>query len=300
MRIPSLTKSLALLSTGTYMNPSATYYDSQSGQHVPIHNPNQVSVFYNLYSHKDNTIRIDELREFAGIRIVPPTSSSDTLGLTEEQQTKELLACPNLILFGSLSWCINAASTSTTDVSGLNCATTHHNRISVMLPLLLGGAGGKVDVCSERELANVQNYILDSSQNSTTVTTTSLYLQQTPSTCTNTSLGHVANTVASFMDRTKLGDYIWIERLSMFGQDDEDNDDKVLELCEELAYIDLPGPPIHSRLVLSTTTSCNTIPDLLYMGINKFAVDDTQQLLELAALVEEQGKELVRRSDGFA
>ena len=81
-------------------------------------------------------------------------------------------------------------------------------------------------------------------------------------------------------------------------------DDELVQLCEELSYLDVPGSTIKSRLVVSALSS-DQLEECLQMGITKYVIDyndnnsdDGSDSVEsrlnmLRDAVEENGKELV-------
>ena len=82
------------------------------------------------------------------------------------------------------------------------------------------------------------------------------------------------------------------------------NADNLVRLCEELSYLDVPGPTIKSRLIVSTLNNNeDVIGECLQIGINKYILDISDddmndnelddRLKSLKKVVEEEGKELI-------
>jgi DNA-binding NarL/FixJ family response regulator len=79
------------------------------------------------------------------------------------------------------------------------------------------------------------------------------------------------------------------------------NADNLIRLCEELSYLDVPGPTIKSRLIVSTLNNNeDVIEECLQIGINKYILDTLydvddldDRLMSLRKVVEEEGKELI-------
>ena len=81
------------------------------------------------------------------------------------------------------------------------------------------------------------------------------------------------------------------------------NADNLVRLCEELSYLDVPGPTIKSRLIVSTLNNEEVIEECLQIGINKYILDISDddmndnelddRLRCLRKVVEEEGKELI-------
>lgn len=93
------------------------------------------------------------------------------------------------------------------------------------------------------------------------------------------------------MDNTGGGDYILLSP-EVFDSDDSCAD-AMVQLCEELSYLDVEGATIKSRLLVSAMTD-DQLEECLMMGISKYIVADETGLDMLRSIVEEQGKQLIR------
>ena len=100
-----------------------------------------------------------------------------------------------------------------------------------------------------------------------------------------------ASATASLMDNTGGGDYILLSP-EVFDSDDNCAD-AMVQLCEELSYLDVEGATIKSRLLVSAMTD-DQVEECLMMGISKYIVADETGLDRLQNIVEEQGKQLIR------
>jgi len=99
----------------------------------------------------------------------------------------------------------------------------------------------------------------------------------------------LANQIANLMDVSGGGDYVHIAST--------EDDDYVIRLCEELSYLDVPGPTMKSRLILdcSTESSEELVDEVMMMGVNKFVLHQEEQLQDcIQTVAEEQGKQLVK------
>ena len=80
----------------------------------------------------------------------------------------------------------------------------------------------------------------------------------------------VASEVASLIDQTAGAKFILVGGSS----DVED----IVALCEELIYLDVPGPTIKSRLIVDLTGAIDTNTELMEetisMGVNKFVIQE--------------------------
>ena len=91
----------------------------------------------------------------------------------------------------------------------------------------------------------------------------------------------VSSRIASLLDEVSC-DFIWVR------QQDGDADD-TLQLCEELSYLDVPGPTVKSRLVVDSIEE--VMEDCLLMGVTKFVLPDAEgSLTAMRDLVDSQGK----------
>jgi hypothetical protein len=97
----------------------------------------------------------------------------------------------------------------------------------------------------------------------------------------------VANDVAALVDATKAGDYLWI---SNNGESLEDTEG-VVQLCEELQYLDIPGATMKSRLVVDVMSE-GVVDETMMQGVNKFVVTEKDQIRTVQNVAEEQGKSL--------
>jgi hypothetical protein len=103
----------------------------------------------------------------------------------------------------------------------------------------------------------------------------------------------LASGVAQLMDDSGGGKYLYI-----LGQDS----DSIVQLCEELSYLDVTGPTMKSRIIVDLvqtndeSQSEEAVEECLLMGVNKFAVQE-DQLSWLGQLVEDQGKTCTFQND---
>jgi hypothetical protein len=121
---------------------------------------------------------------------------------------------------------------------------------------------------------------------------TAIYLSNDNDESTTTSSVEpfeLATEIASLMDASLGGsDFVCVSSSL------SDDDDYVIRLCEELSYLDVPGPTMKSRLMLDCDeeSSEDLVDEVMMIGVNKFVVrEDGQQLIQSVA--KEQGKQLV-------
>ena len=101
----------------------------------------------------------------------------------------------------------------------------------------------------------------------------------------------VANRIATLMDESGGGDFIFVSS-------PDGDDDDTLRLCEELSYLDVPGPIMKSRLMLdcpAETTSEDLVDEVMSLGVNKFVVYKESQVQDcIQEVALEQGKQMVK------
>ena len=92
--------------------------------------------------------------------------------------------------------------------------------------------------------------------------------------------------VASIIDATTGGDYVHVQG---------EEGDTLVELAEELAYLDVEGPTLKARMVVNLTLlsdmdeAADVVEECLLSGINKYVVEE-DRLPWLVDFVQEQGK----------
>ena len=99
-----------------------------------------------------------------------------------------------------------------------------------------------------------------------------------------------ASATASLMDATGGGDLLLLS--PKLSEIDESCSDTMVQLCEELSYLDVEGPTIKSRLIVSAMGD-DQVEECLMMGISKYFVGDEMGLNMLQTVAEEQGKQLI-------
>ena len=232
------------------------YYDSQSGRHVPIHDESKIAAYY--YS--------------AGLPAKSPTTILDdvkTLGLA------------NALILNS----------NVEDVSKVRSFIG-----TVFLSSQLFEEEERADDASNINLC----FDLDAYEN----TDDKAAFEKNMSAAAQTSIGLFApkyftgevdpvlsaSMTASLMDATGGGDFILL--LPRMTEMDESCGDAMVQLCEELSYLDVEGPTIKSRLIVSAMDD-DQVEECLAMGISKYFVGDETGLNMLQQVVEEQGKQLM-------
>jgi hypothetical protein len=248
----------------------STYYDSQSGLHVPLHQPDQVSVYVLASTTATADMEARPIQGLQGLSIPGPVNAALLAGWTVAKEAADFALCldydpSSLVLLqegeeiskhhGNLIWRIE----STADTDAL---------CQAMASLLTkdGQRAGKVALTVGVE-DDPEDPILKASHVATLLDAITTRLPET----------------------TAAGvDYLWI-------YPSHEDTDASLALCEELNYLDVPGPILKSRMIVDLSWA--TLPEAreematecLTMGINKLVVVE-DQISWLAGLIREQGK----------
>ena len=249
---------------------SGTYYDSQSGMHVPVHNDKEISVVWNisnvptssdsfvpfqLYKETSASDMPDKLQALtkqgiAGLWLPPAQFPRDFRNL----KTLNSIAPPGFCLLASVASPLSSPFENLSAVhefSAKSKATWEliedlrgHKEVGTSTTLRLGK-----DICSEAD------YVALASQ------------------------------VATIIDSTGGGDFI------LLTPPDAADDDDVVELCEELIYLDLTGPTMQSRIMVESSND-RVIDSTMLIGINKYVVEDDSLVDLIAEIALAQGKKL--------
>ena len=292
-----------------------TYYDSQSGQHVAIHDENKVSVYLrgNDLSATMQTMQTAKDMGMAGSilslppqqiqledRAKPPTiewkqqmqqmSSNDSLTdyIKSIGSNNVFLHLPphhhhGLIFTNEKSnEAKEESSTTMTIPSNINLCFEYY--------------GGKDD-------DELSNNIQRTLGNYDDIRTLSLAIFD-PWYITEEDPLFVAAQIANIIDITsesfgidKTISNILVDPFVYVKEDDFDAADELVRLCEELCYLDVPGSTIKSRLAVAVA-STDQVEECLHMGIAKYIVsyndeEEGRALEMLKNVVEDTGKELI-------
>lgn len=251
------------LSYSRCVSTEGTYYDSQSGQHVPIHNENKVHGYLlgnNTSKSPKDVVQTARNMYLSGSLLPPlipqkrdivdssvgdtwflhlPPSLIDRLSFDEVLQGNKDIECVNL--------CFEYTEESTEKLCNIiqNIKADYANRTSI----------GIFD-----EDCYSQDPIM------------------------------VASEIANIIDTTGACSNV------LLSPDDSVDPDDLRSLCEELSYLDVPGPTVKSRLLVRAINE-EQVVECLNMGVNKFLLTDDNgtncSMLESAVRVV--GKEFVRR-----
>ncbi len=263
---------------------TTTYYDSQSGMHVALHNENEVSLFTQISSsqvlehssglevgnpHMSIGNRIESIKE-AGFHGV-------ALDTTSTKITSDLISSINE----------NAGSSSEKEFklflhpSSLSLLFQNKNPIrggnSLHAIFDYYGSNSESDDLHQ----TLQQFNEKNNNGIKTVIRISNFI-------TDDDPIMIANGVANLIDETGCGDIVWLTTKSQSQNHGGDicvhdlvDCESIIALLEELSYLDIPGQTMKSRLVVdmvaadtNETETGEIVEECLTVGINKFAINE--------------------------
>lgn len=277
------------LFTASRLMSSGTYYDSQSGQHVPIYDESKVFAY--LRSSIEYTAAIQR----GDATIVELMNAHKTLGLAG-----------SVVNFTHK----NGGTDGSESLSGLQILSNINEHLAprdeTQESTVFMRMSEAYQLTATQQLPTFTlpsnfNICYEYSDNATRVTTITghpplrssigifdpkYFLHRDPIS--------IASSVANIIDATasngsSISNIILDPPLP---DDTESCDDELVRLSEELSYLDVTGPTIKSRLIVAAhNTDC--IDECLNIGISKFIVTDKTALHILRESVVEAGKQLV-------
>jgi hypothetical protein len=253
-----------------------TYYDSQSGQHVPIHDETRISG-YLLSNRKESFQEI--LDTAASCKLSGALFHARTLedDLTELSESEIASSLETLFLHLPPSAYRNL---------GGSLPKNNDNNNSAFMPK-------NINLCLEYTSNDGQTNldpITHAIQQVYSTYGTSIGIFD-PTTYTEDPIS-VAAQVANIIDMTGGCCNIL---LSPSLNDDVSNidTDDLIALCGELSYLDVPGPTVKSRLLVRAMNE-EQVEECLQMGVSKFLLMDEEESFDmLRRVVSSEGKELI-------
>jgi hypothetical protein len=247
-----------------------TYYDSQSGLHVPIHKEKIISVFLDVsreptsphsfvpaqfYKEDMSSDVPDKLRALVqegitGLWLPPVKFPRDLRNL----QTLHHIAPPNFNFFV----CVESPLSESLE------------RLSAIHEFSMTDDRGDLKDKLKKHVDNG--------------TKTTLRLGR--AVCGDSDSVSVASQLATLIDSTGGANYLWLT------PPDSADEDDVIELCEELMYLDVAGPTIQSRIIIDSIKEA-VIDETMLAGINKYVIEDYSHIDIIQDVAKAQGKELV-------
>ena len=248
---------------------STTYYDSQSGLHVPIHDESMISLYMAWQGMSENfqglTPKQDSLSALGFDGAIISACSRNTDEMDEQIEAWERLVSISHKL--ELFW----------EVTPSERTVVPTKKVPSYLNLMFNFA----DVSESKEA--IKQCIANGIK-------TSLWLRIDDDSLYNPI--QLASQVATLIDSTGGLHILWV---SPCDNGESNQGEVVVKLCEELSYLDVSGPTIKSRLAvdLRNSDSESIAEECMSMGVNKFLIEK-EQFNGIRDLIEENGKEIRR------
>lgn len=279
-------------------SPSSSYYDSQSATRVPVHDVREISILLDAtmsrrrddgtdgdapsfvvpaHLYKGDPSSADVPERLAGLRsagvrgiLLPPLSfPRDVRNL---RTLRDVSPSEDFLLFAAAN-----------DATSASPALRHSENVSMILNF---DAERPANWMGAKELQRINGEV--GTRVSTTISLSNVGKEeQNPIT--------IANQVASWIDATQGGDFIWVPSSS-------GNLEALERLCGELAYLDLVGKTVASRLIIgggggggSSAVCEDLVEETMFSGVNKFAVSKEEDISLIAEIAESQGKSIIGR-----
>ena len=253
------------------MANSGTYYDSQSGQHVPIHDENKI-YGYLLGNNKDSIKSPKDIVQTArsvGLHgcLLPPivpqkrdvidTAVGDVWFLHLPSTLQDRLSCDEVIEGNRSMECVNLCFEFSIEDETVD-------KLSTIIQKAMKDYGSRTSIGIFHEKCFQEDPIL------------------------------VASQIANIIDTTGGCSHLLVS------PDNSVDPDDLRTLCEELSYLDVPGPTVKSRLMVESINE-EQVEECLQMGISKFLLqdDDGDSLDMLKNAVDLAGKELNLRKSSI-
>ena len=302
---------------------TTTYYDSQSGLHLPIHNQQEIRLFLDVNTSSDTSITFeiphqlnkhrdeademsDKLNQLTGMGIhgviLPPFKYPRDY---RNFQTLVSIAPPNFYFICS------------TDDDGAVLKAQDYSS-STNLSKVFQYNNNNNNNNSEKDDENRSH---DSFRNSvenglhTTLSITKDIYVGDKSGDNVVEPITLANNIASMIDAVGGCNFIWLSSKPSLkggnGNDDECNKeetticrkqqlhrhqlvaDTMLQICEELIYLDVAGATIKSRLLVDSLSE-DIVEDTMFAGISSYVIDNEEQVEMVENVAQEQGKSILR------
>eukprot|EP00980_Cylindrotheca_fusiformis_P021166 scaffold8136_cov127-Cylindrotheca_fusiformis.AAC.6 len=252
----------------------STYYDSQSGMHVPVHNEQEISLILDkskedpsttsfvpaqLYKEDPSSEMPDKLKELkemgvAGVILPPVQFPRDQRNL----KTLSAIAPENFMFFTSSVK--NESSSPSSMPEGVSMIVDYAEEADSMEPAMKTWmeSGSSTTIALRGGDAEMYN---------NTIAT--------------------ANRVAAAIDATGGGDFIWLSPAS------DTDEDEVVRLCEELVYLDLKGKTVKARMIVDSYDE-DVVDETMFSGVNKYVIESEAQIGTVEEMATSQGKSILR------
>ena len=280
--------------TKRYLSSTGTYYDSQSGLHIPVHNEKEIKIFLNastnssnqessssfniphqLYKQSDMAYEMtDQIQSLIqqgihGIVLPPLQFPRDVRNLTA---LRTIVPENFFLLYDDSGHHQNQHQNQTNneDTEKLVSRIIHY-----------GESNDNDNDSNNSKLEETLKHFVDKRLHTT------LAIKEDDYHLSDVEALTLANNIASMIDSVGGCDFIWLTSTS------DDSADTAVEVCEELIYLDVAGPTIKSRLLIESINE-DVLEDSMFAGVNKYIIEDESHAEIIESVASEQGKALVK------
>ena len=291
-----------LLGTGT--GGRGTYYDSQSGQHVSIHDERKITAYLRSSIDGGDDEEIIARGGGGGDALLALMDAAKALGaagsvvltLPQTPRRDGGTGGNELRLLEALGNSITKPAPADENDCTLFIRLPMSHQLLSLTQLLRTPACVNLCFEYEREVTSFNSLFANGNRTSIGIFHPKYYTDMDPIS--------LASDVANLIDKTANEgspgsiSYIVLDPTTVQHSADTESygstilDDELVRVCEELSYLDVTGPAIKSRLVVPAHSQ-DHVEECLGIGISKYIVDDAESLEMLGGVVEEAGKELV-------
>ena len=286
-----------------------TYYDSQSGQHVPIHDERKITAYLRSSIDGDDEEIIargggggggggggDALLALMDAAKALGAAGSVVLTLPQTPRRDGGTGGNELRLLEALGNSITKPTPADENDCTLFIRLPMSHQLLSLTQLLRTPACVNLCFEYEREVTSFNSLFANGNRTSIGIFHPKYYTDMDPIS--------LASDVANLIDKTATEgspgsiSYIVLDPTTVQHSADTESygstiwGDELVRVCEELSYLDVTGPAIKSRLVVPAHSQ-DHVEECLGIGISKYIVDDAESLEMLGGVVEEAGKELV-------
>mmetsp|Transcript_3112 Transcript_3112/g.3503 ORF Transcript_3112/g.3503 Transcript_3112/m.3503 type:complete len:326 (+) Transcript_3112:99-1076(+) len=291
---------------------TSTYYDSQSGLTLPVHDEKCIRLFLDISKNNDNDElsttstpfvphqlnkhrdeadeMLDKLKRLVAMGIgggiiLPPLKFSRDL-----RNLKVLTAIAPSNFFLLCSRGQTTSSNGNNDDVMLNDKGFSASSINLSKIFQYDNNNG-----DEEMFHNAFQNSIRKDLHTTLSITQDIYVSENSRDLEPIKL---ANNIASTIDAKGGCDFIWISSKRKAGDDTPSGNppdlvaDSMVQVCEELIYLDVAGATIKSRLLVDSLNE-DTVQDTMFAGVNKFVIDNEDQVEMVETVAKEQGKILL-------
>jgi hypothetical protein len=275
---------------------SGTYYDSQSGQHVPIYDESKVFAYLRSsieYTAADQGGKVATIMDLMNAHKTLGLAGSVVNFSHKDGGTDGSESLSLLQMLSNINEHLATRDETQEGTVFIRLSEAHQLTATQQLPTFT--LPSNFNICYEysdnaTRVTTITGHATTLRQSSIGIFDPTYFLYRDPIS--------IASGVAKLIDATasngsSISNIILDPPLP---DDTESCDDEMVRLSEELSYLDVTGPTIKSRLIVAAhNTEC--IEECLNIGISKFIVTDKHALHILWESVVETGKQLILKNE---